>query len=82
MFAQDVYKQIQKEEMDAASVIDQASIEKESAVMDEDATLLGRKLFEIAAACRIKGIEPESALRRYAQNVVDTLEAESNSVDA
>ena len=50
--------------------------------MEEDATLLGRKLFEIAAACRIKGIEPESALRRYAQNVVDTLEAESNSVDA
>jgi XTP/dITP diphosphohydrolase/tetrapyrrole methylase family protein/MazG family protein len=35
---------------------------------------LGKQLFEIAAACRGKGIDPESALRRYVQNVVDTLE--------
>ena len=34
-----------------------------------------RILFEIAAACRIKKLEPETALRRYAQTVVDELEA-------
>ena len=35
---------------------------------------LGAQLFEIAAACRAKGIDPESVLRRYTQNVVDILE--------
>ncbi|MEM7792359.1 MAG: MazG family protein, partial [Verrucomicrobiota bacterium] len=72
MFAQDVYKQIQKLGVDADTVIDRSSIEKTAAKLDED--LIGKQLFEIAAACRIKKIEPESALRRYAQDVVDELE--------
>ncbi|MGC6456405.1 MAG: MazG family protein [Coraliomargaritaceae bacterium] len=79
MFAQDVYKQIDKQGMDAEGVIDQASIDSEAAVLDDDTTALGRKLFEIAAACRIKGLEPESALRRYAQQVVDSLEEKSTT---
>jgi XTP/dITP diphosphohydrolase/tetrapyrrole methylase family protein/MazG family protein len=77
MFAQDVYKQIQKQEMDAKAVMDPVAIEREAEGMADDTGLLGRKLFEIAAACRLKGIEPESALRRYAQQVVDTLEAQT-----
>ncbi|MEM8866701.1 MAG: MazG family protein [Verrucomicrobiota bacterium] len=73
MFAQDVYKQIQKQQMDAAALIDETSIQQTAAELEEAA--LGKRLFEIAAACRIKKIEPESALRRYAQTVVDELEA-------
>lgn len=72
MFAQDVYKQIQKLGVDADTVIDRSSIEKTAAKLDED--LIGKQLFEIAAACRIKKIEPESALRRYTQDVVDLLD--------
>ncbi len=72
MFAKDVYKQIQKQNMDAKDVIDQTAIDTVGDTIDEDN--LGKQLFEIAAACRAKGLDPESALRRYAQNVVDTLE--------
>lgn len=72
MYAKDVYKQIQKQEMPVEGVIDQEAIDAVSASLDE--ATLGKQLFEIAAACRGQGIDPESALRRYAQNVVDTLE--------
>ena len=72
MYAKDVYKQIQKQELPTDGVIDQVAIDAVSETLDEAA--LGKQLFEIAAACRGKGIDPESALRRYAQNVVDTLE--------
>lgn len=81
MFAQDVYKQIEKQRMDAAGVIDHEAIESEAAGMEEDSNALGRRLFAIAAACRSKGIEPESALRCYAQSVVDTLETRSDESD-
>lgn len=72
MYAKDVYKQIQKQKMDAKLLIDQAAIDSVADLVDEEN--LGKQLFEIAAACRAKGLDPESALRRYAQNVVDTLE--------
>jgi XTP/dITP diphosphohydrolase/tetrapyrrole methylase family protein/MazG family protein len=72
MFAKDVYKQIQKLALPAEAVIDQAAIETVSDTLDE--ATLGKQLFEIAAACRARGIDPESALRRYTQKVVDSLE--------
>jgi XTP/dITP diphosphohydrolase/tetrapyrrole methylase family protein/MazG family protein len=58
--------------LSAEAVIDQAAIETVSDTLDE--ATLGKQLFEIAAACRAKGIDPESALRRYTQKVVDSLE--------
>lgn len=72
MFAKDVYKQIEKNEMPVEGVIDTRAIEARSASMDE--SRLGEELFHIAAACRARGIDPESALRHYTQRVVDTLE--------
>ncbi len=74
MFAQDVYKQIQKQEMEASAVIDEGGIEMTAMALAADEAALGKQLFEIAAACRIKKIDAESALRRYAQSVVDTLD--------
>lgn len=75
MYAKDVFKQIEKQEMDADAVIDPAGIKKaRDSFADEDE--LGKQLFEIAAACRGKKIDPESALRRYTQRVVDQLEQE------
>lgn len=73
MFAKDVYKQIQKQSLPAEGIIDQPAIDSASESMGDEVAV-GKQLFEIAAACRGKGIDPESALRRYAQNVVDTLE--------
>ena len=35
----------------------------------------GKRLFELAAACRLAGIDPESALRRFTQTVQDQTEA-------
>jgi MazG family protein len=77
MFALDVYKQIQKQQMDASEVIDAGGIAMTAAALAADEAALGKQLFEIAAACRIKKIDPESALRRYTQNVIDQLEARS-----
>lgn len=82
MYAQDVYKQICKQAMDADAVINREAIDAEAKSMDEDVAEMGRKLFEIAAACRIRGIEPESALRRYTQKVVDTLGSAPESTGA
>ena len=72
MFAKDVYKQIQKLELPVEAIIDQKAIDTVLATLDE--VTLGKQLFEIAAACRAKGIDPESALRRYTQKLVDSLE--------
>lgn len=73
MLAKDVFKQIQKQSMPAGELIDLAAIDALSDTLDE--ATVGKQLFEIAAACRSKGIDPESALRRYAQKLVDTLES-------
>jgi XTP/dITP diphosphohydrolase/tetrapyrrole methylase family protein/MazG family protein len=72
MYAKAVYKQIQKQQMPADEVIDFSAIDVATEGLDE--STLGKQLFEIAAACRNRGLDPESALRRYTQNVVDTLE--------
>jgi XTP/dITP diphosphohydrolase/tetrapyrrole methylase family protein/MazG family protein len=74
MFAQDVYKQIQKQQMDVSEVLDESGIAMTATALVADEAALGKQLFEIAAACRIKKIDPESALRRYTQNVMDQLE--------
>ena len=72
MFAKDVYKQIQQMGLSAEAIIDQTAIDAASDTFDE--ITLGKQLFEIAAACRAKGIDPESALRCYTQKLVDSLE--------
>jgi len=76
MFAKDVYKQIRKQKMDAAHLVEEASVRACADGFDTEEEL-GRKLFEIAAACRLKKLDPESALRRHAQGIVDALESES-----
>lgn len=72
MFALDVFKQIRKRRMDSAGVIDESAIGAKAQELDE--ATVGQQLFEIAAACRLRKIDPESALRRYTQEVMDELE--------
>jgi XTP/dITP diphosphohydrolase/tetrapyrrole methylase family protein/MazG family protein len=74
MFAKDVYKQIQKQGLNVDGLIDHGEIEcRAETIADERA--VGEQLFQLAAACRIKKIDPESALRRFAQGLVDEIEA-------
>lgn len=75
MYAKDVYKQIQKQKLDACDHVDDEAVRAAADSFDSEAEL-GRKLFEIAAACRLKKLDPESALRRHAQGIVDALDGE------
>jgi len=75
MFAKDVYKQIQKQKMDASSMLPESSVQAAADRFDNEEEL-GQLLFEVAAASRSKQLDPESALRRYAQNLVDCLDGE------
>ena len=72
--ARDVYKQIQKKDLDSGGLVDVAATEELAGNLSEQKA--GKRLFEIAAACRVAGIDPESALRRYASHVVETIEGE------
>tara|TARA_B100001093_G_scaffold187411_1_gene180013 strand:- start:116 stop:679 length:564 start_codon:yes stop_codon:yes gene_type:complete len=73
MFAVDIFKQIQKKELSTGPLVDRESIQTMADSMDEETA--GALLFEVGAACRSKGIDPESALRRYARAVQYETEA-------
>jgi MazG family protein len=72
LYARDVYKQIQKQELDPGELADRQKISESASVLSEE--LAGKELFELAAACRVAGIDPESALRRYSNTLVDSIE--------
>ena len=72
LFARSIFKQLQKLDLDAPALVNKAEIEQIGDDLNEEN--VGKQLFEIAAACRLKGIDPESALRRYAQTIVDQFE--------
>lgn len=73
MYAVDIYKQIQKQGLRTGSLVDEDSIENLTNSIDEETA--GALLFEIAAACRRKGIDPESSVRRYSRAVKSETEA-------
>jgi len=72
LVALEVYKQIQKKKLPAEGLIDEAGVAQLAAGLTE--SVAGRRLFELAAACRKAGIDPESALRRETSRVVRTVE--------
>lgn len=70
--ARDVFKQIQKKNLDPGAFVDGVTIESTAESLNEGSA--GKALFELAAACRVAGIDPESALRRYTHQIVDSIE--------
>ncbi|MCZ6671304.1 MAG: MazG family protein, partial [Verrucomicrobia bacterium] len=70
--ARDVYKQIEKKDLDPGSSANRKIIEGVAQTLTEETA--GRALFETAAACRVAGIDPESALRRYVNQIVESIE--------
>ena len=67
MFAEAVWKQIKKKDLPFAGVVDEAAVARAAADLTD--AELGRKLFELSAAARERGLDPERALRRYADAV-------------
>lgn len=72
LYARDVFKQIRQKKLNAVGIVDEKSVEAISEDLNEESA--GKKLFEIAAACREAKIDPESALRRYSDTVVKKIE--------
>jgi XTP/dITP diphosphohydrolase/tetrapyrrole methylase family protein/MazG family protein len=70
--ALEIYKQIHKKKLPADGLLDEARVTQlADGLTEADA---GRQLFELAAACRRAGIDPESALRRETLRVTRAIE--------
>jgi XTP/dITP diphosphohydrolase/tetrapyrrole methylase family protein/MazG family protein len=72
MFAEAVWKQIEKKQLPAAGVVDTAQVQALGRQLD--AATLGRMLFELTAAARVQGLDPEGALRLHATQVMRAVE--------
>ena len=73
MLAEAVWKQIEKKSLPADGAADVARIRELGAELDDEK--LGRALFELCAAARAKGLDPEGALRRESDRVMRAVEA-------
>jgi XTP/dITP diphosphohydrolase/tetrapyrrole methylase family protein/MazG family protein len=73
MFAEAVWKQIEKKGLRAEGVVDTAQVRALGGQLDDE--VLGRMLFEVAAAARARGLDPEGALRRHSERVMAEVEA-------
>jgi XTP/dITP diphosphohydrolase/tetrapyrrole methylase family protein/MazG family protein len=73
MFAEAIWKQIEKKRLAADGVVDRAQVDAIGSQLSDES--LGRSLFEIAAAARARGLDPEGALRRYSETVMRAVEA-------
>jgi MazG family protein len=80
MFAEAVWKQIQKKELPTAGVVDVAQVQALGRQLDEAS--LGRMLFELTAAARVKGLDPEGALRGHATKVMRDVESHVQAAGA
>ena len=73
MFAEAVWKQIEKKGLPAEGVVDVTRVRELGATLD--AETLGRALFELTAAARAKGLDPEGAVRLHATRVMRDVES-------
>jgi XTP/dITP diphosphohydrolase/tetrapyrrole methylase family protein/MazG family protein len=73
MFAESVWKRIQDKKLPVPASVDVAQVEALGRQLN--AAVLGRMLFEIAAAARSRGLDPEEALRLHTTRVMRDVEA-------
>ncbi len=73
LYAMETYKRIQKKNLPADEVVNQDAIGDVAAGLNE--SVAGEQIFQIAAACREAGIDPEAAVRRHAGKVQREIEA-------
>jgi XTP/dITP diphosphohydrolase/tetrapyrrole methylase family protein/MazG family protein len=79
MYAEAVWKQIEKKSLPATALVDGAGIRRLGAGLTEES--LGRQLFELAAAAQAGGMDPEGALRRETSRVVHGVEESSRAAN-
>lgn len=72
MFAEAVWKQMEKKSLPIEGLVDVAQVRALGRQLDEAA--LGRMLFELTAAGRERGLDPESALRRHTARLMEQVE--------
>lgn len=66
--AREVWKQVRKKQLAVGDMVAVSAVEAQSKGLTEDTA--GSRLFELVAACRDAGIDPDSALRRHTARVV------------
>lgn len=72
LYAWDFVKQLQKKEI-LEAIVKADTTRALAAELDEEKA--GKMLFDLAAACRLAGIDPESALRRHVGQLIEKAEA-------
>ncbi|MES2696819.1 MAG: MazG family protein [Verrucomicrobiota bacterium] len=72
MFAEAVWKQIEKKKLPAGGAVEVGRVRELEKELNE--AELGRRLFELTAAARAKGLDPEGALRLHATGVMAKVE--------
>ncbi|WP_221032463.1 MazG family protein [Actomonas aquatica] len=77
MLAESIWKQVTKKSLPVPDETLRDAIDAKAATLD-DATL-GRELFILAAAARARGLDPEGALRRQSDQVMQDVEAAAQS---
>jgi XTP/dITP diphosphohydrolase/tetrapyrrole methylase family protein/MazG family protein len=77
MYAESVWKQIEKKSLAVGDAADVEGIRALGAELDD--AELGRRLFDLCAAARAKGLDPEGALRRRADAVKAAVEAHAKA---
>lgn len=73
MYAEAIWKQIEKRKLPVEGLVDAAKVSALSGTLNDAA--LGRMLFEIAAACRARGLDPEGSLRRETDRIKAGIES-------
>jgi XTP/dITP diphosphohydrolase/tetrapyrrole methylase family protein/MazG family protein len=76
MYAEAVWKQIEKKHLNVAGLVERENIGTLGAGLTEE--MLGRRLFELAAAAQAHGLDPEAALRHETSRVVHAVEASAH----
>jgi XTP/dITP diphosphohydrolase/tetrapyrrole methylase family protein/MazG family protein len=75
MFAEAVWKQIEKKKLPTEGIVDVAQVRAVGAKLTE--AELGKILFELTAAARVNGLDPEGALRLHATQVMHAVEVKA-----
>ena len=77
MFAESAWKQITKKGLPIPDSVSAASIKSTAESLTDES--LGKALFELVAAARNNGLDPEGALRRTTQAIIDDVEKKTES---
>ncbi len=72
MFAEAIWKQMEKKKLPVEGLVDVAQVNALGTQLDE--VMLGKMLFELTAAARAKGLDPEGALRLHTAKLMREVE--------